>query len=139
VKTPADNDIDDYLEKELGIRPPCDDPTTNWGTIILDAICVPGDIPCPVDLRLLNEARETTEAVSDMRFKQLDGKIDHKPRCNRDKARNRFLGFIKKKRSKNSLDTIPTRLVSTSKSVIGMAFFVMNAEKVIRLLRLFIY
>lgn len=36
-ETPADNDIDDYFEKELGIRPLCDDPTTNWGTIILDA------------------------------------------------------------------------------------------------------
>jgi hypothetical protein len=36
-ETPADNDIDDCFEKELGIRPPCDDPTGNCGTIILVA------------------------------------------------------------------------------------------------------
>ena len=29
-----------------------------------------------------------------------------------------------------------TKLVATSRSVIGMAFFVMNAEKILRLLRL---
>jgi IS5 family transposase len=53
-------------------------------------------------LRLLNEARKATEAVIDMLFKQLDRKTDRKPRCNRDKERNRFLGFIKKKRSKKA-------------------------------------
>ena len=58
---------------------------------------------CPVDLRLLNVgeafsagvARETTEAIIDERFKQRNGKINRKPRCIRDKARNRFLAIIK--------------------------------------------
>lgn len=31
-------------------------------------------------------------------FKQLQGKINRKPRCNRDKARNLFLSIIKKKK-----------------------------------------
>jgi IS5 family transposase len=97
-----DNELDKRFEKEMGIRPPCDDPASNWGTIILDATCIPDDIPYPVDVRLLNEARETTEAVIDKLFSQLDGKISRKPRCNRDKARNRFLSFIKKKKLKKA-------------------------------------
>jgi hypothetical protein len=36
--------------------------------------------------------------IIDELFKQLQGKINRKPRCNRDKARNRFLAVIKKKR-----------------------------------------
>ncbi len=35
-------------------------------------------------------------------FKQLQGKINRKPRCNRDKARNRFLAIIKKKRPRRA-------------------------------------
>jgi IS5 family transposase len=76
--------------------------------LILDATCRPDDIPYPVDLRLLNVgeafsagvARETTKAIIDELFKQLKGKINRKPRCNRDKARNRFLTIIKQKRPK---------------------------------------
>jgi hypothetical protein len=49
--------------------------------LILDVTCVPDDIPYPVDLRLLNEAREVTETIIDKLFKQLQGKIDRKPRC----------------------------------------------------------
>ena len=73
---------------------------SNWGTLILDATCVPDDIPYPVDLRLLDESRETTEKVIDELFKQLQGKIGRKPRCNRDKAHNLFLAIIKKKKPK---------------------------------------
>ena len=76
------------------------EPGSNWGTLILDATCVPDDIPYPVDLRLLNEGRETTEAIIDELFKQLKWKINRKPRCNRDKARNLFLAIIKKKKPK---------------------------------------
>jgi hypothetical protein len=86
------------IEIELGVRPPSEDETSNWGTLILDASCVPDDIPFPVDMRLLNEARETTELVIDSLFEQLKGKIPRKPRCNRDKARNLFLVYIKKKK-----------------------------------------
>jgi hypothetical protein len=67
-------------------------------TLILDATCVPDDIPYPVDLRLLAESRETTEKVIDELFKQYQGKIPRKPRCNSVKAHNLFLVIIKKKK-----------------------------------------
>jgi hypothetical protein len=43
------------------VKPATLEPGSNWGTLILDATCVPDDIPYPVDLRLLDEARESTE------------------------------------------------------------------------------
>jgi hypothetical protein len=46
------------IEAELGVRPATLEAGSHWGTLILDATCVPDDIPYPVDLRLLNEARE---------------------------------------------------------------------------------
>jgi IS5 family transposase len=69
---------------------------------MLDATCVPDDIPYPVDLRLLNEARETTELVVDKMFSEFRGEKIRKPRYNRDKARNLFLAFIKKNKSKKA-------------------------------------
>jgi hypothetical protein len=68
------------IEAELGVKPATLAADSNWGTLILDATCVPDDIPYPVDLRLLNEARETTEKIIDELFKQLQGKINRKPR-----------------------------------------------------------
>jgi hypothetical protein len=80
------------------VKPASLDPGSNWGTLILDATCVPDDIPYPVDLRLLAESRETTEKVIDELFKQLQGKIPRKPRCNSAKAHHLFLVIIKKKK-----------------------------------------
>jgi hypothetical protein len=88
------------VEAELGVRPDSGDSTSNWGTLMLDATCIPDDIPYPLDLRLLNEARETTETVIDKLFEQLRGEILRKPVCYKDKARNMFLAFIKKKKHK---------------------------------------
>jgi hypothetical protein len=45
-------------------------------------------------------------------------------------------GRIGTSKRKYGLDRIMTKLVATSRAVIGMAFFVMNAEKILRLLRL---
>ena len=86
------------IEEELGVKPASLDPGSNWGTLILDATCVPDDIPYPVDLRLLAESRDTTERVIDELFKELQGKIARKPRCNSVKAHNLFLVIIKKKK-----------------------------------------
>jgi len=85
------------IEEELGVKPASLDLGSNWGTLILDATCVPDDIPYPVDLRLLTESRETTEKDIDELFKQLQGKIPRKPRCNSVKAHNLFLVIIKRK------------------------------------------
>jgi IS5 family transposase len=45
-------------------------------------------------------------------------------------------GRIGTSKRKYGLDRIMTKLIETSRTVITMAFFVMNAEKVLRLLRL---
>ena len=37
----------------------------NWGTLSIDASSTPVDITTPSDLKLLNEARETTERIID--------------------------------------------------------------------------
>jgi len=37
----------------------------NWGTLTTDASCMPADITYPTDLKLLNEARESTERIID--------------------------------------------------------------------------
>ena len=51
-----------------------------------------------MDLRLLAESRDTTERVIDELFKQLQGKIARKPRCNSVKTHKLFLVIIKKKK-----------------------------------------
>jgi hypothetical protein len=35
----------------------------NWGTLTIDASCTPADITYPTDLKLLNEARESTQRI----------------------------------------------------------------------------
>jgi transposase, IS5 family len=47
-------------------------------------------------------------------------------------------GRIGTGKRKYGLDRIPTKLIKTSRTVITMAFFVMNAEKILRLLCLFL-
>jgi hypothetical protein len=47
-------------------------------------------------------------------------------------------GRIGTSKRKYGLDRTLTRLVETSRTVITIAFFVMNAEKILRLLRLFL-
>ena len=42
------------IESELGEPPLSHDPSKNWGTLMLDATCMPDDSPYPVGLRLLN-------------------------------------------------------------------------------------
>ena len=42
------------IETELDARSTTLEPGGNWGALILDAKCIPDDIPYPVDLRLLN-------------------------------------------------------------------------------------
>jgi IS5 family transposase len=87
------------IEADLGVHPATLEPGSNCGSLILDATCIPYDSPYPADLRLLNEARETTEKIIDELFKQLQGKIKRKPRYNPDKARNLFLAIIKRNRA----------------------------------------
>jgi hypothetical protein len=70
----------------------------NWGTLSFDASCTPADITYPTDLKLLNEARQSTERVIDDLCKQSNGYGAHLPRYDRGKARAHFLNVAKQKR-----------------------------------------
>jgi IS5 family transposase len=62
----------------------------NWGTLSIDASCTPADITYPTDLKLLNEARESTERIIDDLCSQLSTLRKHKPRYDRGRARAAF-------------------------------------------------
>ena len=72
--------------------------TTNQGDLILDATCAPVDIQYPTDLRLLNEAREHTEAMIDALYELVRDTTPTKPRTYRRKARRDYLNTAKKRR-----------------------------------------
>lgn len=72
----------------------------NWGTLSIDASCTPADITYPTDLKLLNEARESTERIIDDLCEQSSVLRKHKPRYDRGKARANFLRVAKQKNSR---------------------------------------
>ena len=65
--------IDDFVK-------PADWPEgKNWLTLTIDATCTPTDITFPTDLKLLNEARESTERIIDDLCDQHSDLRKHKP------------------------------------------------------------
>jgi hypothetical protein len=70
----------------------------NWGTLSIDASCTPADITYPTDLKLLNEARESTDRIIDDLCKQGSNLRKHRPRYDRGAARANFLGVAKQKK-----------------------------------------
>jgi hypothetical protein len=84
--------IDDFVK-------PADWPEgKNWGTLTIDASCTPADITYPTDLKLLNEARESTEKIIDDLCDQHVDFRRHKPRYDRGRARAAFLNVAKQKK-----------------------------------------
>ncbi len=75
-----------------------DKASSNQGTLLKEATCVPADIRYPTDLSLLNEAREVTEKLIDAMHPQIRASFDDKPPTHRKKARQQFLAVAKKKR-----------------------------------------
>jgi hypothetical protein len=71
-----------------------DDEPENQGDLLVDATCAPQNIRYPLDLSLLNEARENLEAMIDELHKETG---DEKPRTYRRKARKEYLGVAKKR------------------------------------------
>jgi len=69
-----------------------------WGTLTIDASCTPADITYPTDLKLLNEARVSTERIIDDLCDQHSDFRKHKPRYDRGKARAVFLNVAKQKK-----------------------------------------
>lgn len=76
--------------------------TTNKGTMILDATCVPSDIRFPTDVSLLNEARESLEGIIDEQHEKglTDGK---KPRTYRVIAHKEYMRFARNRRPAKKL------------------------------------
>ena len=72
------------------------DKPTHAGKLLVDATCTPADITYPTDLKLLNDAREKTEAYIDTLHTPNIGQKP-KPRTYCRKARKDFLALIKQK------------------------------------------
>lgn len=70
----------------------------NKGKLILDATCAPADIRYPTDLELLNQARQITEKIIDILYKNVQRKLLAKPRTYRKIARKNYLKVAKKRR-----------------------------------------
>ncbi len=73
----------------------------NWGTLSIDASCTPADITYPTDLKLLNEARESTDRIIDDLCKQWSNLRKHRPRYARGAARADFLNVAKQKKPRH--------------------------------------
>jgi len=70
---------------------------THQGKLILDATVAEQAIRYPTDLALLNEARETSEEIIDVLYREV-GQGKKKPRDYRRKARKDYLGIVKQRR-----------------------------------------
>ena len=93
-----DKDEGDQLSLDSLIKPADWPEDKNWGTLSIDASCTPADITYPTDLKLLNEARQSTERVIDDLCRQGNAYGAHLPRYDRGKARAHFLNVAKQKR-----------------------------------------
>jgi hypothetical protein len=84
--------------KNKSAPPPPDEDegnSLNEGTLTVDATCAPQNIRYPLDLSLLNEARETLETMIDELHDPAEGV---KPRTYRRKARKDYLNTTRKKK-----------------------------------------
>jgi hypothetical protein len=91
-------DADNQLSLDDLVKPADWPEAKNWGTLTIDASCTPADITYPTDLKLLNEARESTERIIDDLIEKRSGLGGHRPRYNRGKARANFLNVAKQKK-----------------------------------------
>jgi IS5 family transposase len=73
----------------------------NQGKLLIDATCTPADITFPTDLKILNEARQTSEKIIDILHRPHRGELK-KPRTYRKKARKQFLAIAKSKKVSKS-------------------------------------
>jgi len=104
-RLPDDDDSDDPdddaanpLSLDDFVKPADWPECKNWGTLTIDASCTPADITYPTDLKLLNEARESTERIIDDLCDQRSGLRKHRPRYDRGRARANFLSVAKQKK-----------------------------------------
>jgi IS5 family transposase len=70
----------------------------NWGTPSIDASYTPANITDPRDLKLPNEARESTDRIIDNLYKQRSNDRKHHPRYDRGSAPVIFQIIVKQKK-----------------------------------------
>ena len=93
------DDNDNAGNSVVPISTPATATVTHKGTLKVDGTVAPQQIAYPTDVDLLNEARENSERIIDLLWKE--NLMDKKPRTYRQKARKEYLLFIKnKKKSK---------------------------------------
>jgi IS5 family transposase len=93
-----DDDAGNQLSLDNFVKPADWPEGKPWGTLTIDASCTPADITYPTDLKLLNEARESTERIIDNLCEQHSDIRKHKPRYDRGRARAVFLNVAKQKK-----------------------------------------
>ena len=93
-----DDDAGNQLSLDNFVKPADWPKGKPWGTLTVDASCTPADITYPTDLKLLNEARESTERIIDDLCEQHSDFRKHKPRYDRGRARAVFLNVAKQKK-----------------------------------------
>ena len=80
------------MVKEVGASVPDDDDNSNdSGDPDVDASCTPADITDPTDLKLVNEARPSSEQIIDHLCDQRSDLPKHRPRYDRGRARANIL------------------------------------------------
>lgn len=93
VDLPDDSDQDGDASVKAVMEP------SNRGTVKIDATVVPQSITYPTDTKLLNTAREISEAIIDCLYSHHSNLWSIKPRTYRREARKKWLGFSKSRRS----------------------------------------
>jgi len=93
-----DEDAENQLSLDDFVKPSDWPEGKNWGTLTIDASCTPADISYPTDLKLVNEARESTERIIDDLCDQHSDLRKHRPRYDRGRARAIFLNVAKQKK-----------------------------------------
>jgi hypothetical protein len=98
-----DTDAGNQLSLDDFVKPADWPEGKNWGTLTIDASCAPADITYLTDLKLLNEARETTERIIDDLCDQRSDLRKHRPRYDRGRARANFLSVAKQKKPRRRM------------------------------------
>ncbi len=107
------------------------DEKTNFGTLMLDATCVPQHIAFPQDINLLNSAREDLEKIIDTICHDYGIK---KPRTYRSKARKDYLNLAKsKKRTRPKIRKAIRKQLNYIKRDLGYIDRYLKEGKVLRI------
>lgn len=93
-----DDDAGNQLSRDDFMKPVDCPEGKNWGMLTIDASYIPSDIMDPTDLKLVSEARRSTERIIDNLGDQRSDLRQLRPRYHRGRARASFLSVAKQKR-----------------------------------------